>query len=239
MGYDSYARPPRCRSLSVLTEEHRRVAEQIVAKYPNSRSATLPLLFLVQSIEGHLTDDGMREVADILGLTSAQVLASASFYTMLKKRPQGEYLISVCRNISCTHLGARKVIARAEEALGIPAGETTEDGLFSLEAAECLGTCDGAPSMQINYEDFYKVTPEAARELVDRLERGEEVRSVRGEVVKDSRAISRETACAGLRHTPDEMESLRTIGGESPRVDTAPGFRPKVEGHQRDSDGDS
>src|SRR5688500_14254066 len=181
----------------------------------------------------------MREIADILNLTPAQVLAAASFYTMFKKQPQGTYLISVCRNIACTHLGGRALIGELEERLGISAGQTTPDGKFTLEAAECLATCDGAPSMQVNYEDFYKVTPEAARELVDRLEQGEEVRSVRGEVVKDSRAISRETACAGLRHTPDEMESLRTIGGESPRVDTAPGFRPKVEGHQRDSDGDS
>ena len=216
--------------MAVLTEEHRRVAEQIVAKYPNSRSATLPLLFLVQSIEGHLTDEGMREVADILGLTSAQVLASASFYTMLKKRPQGEYLISVCRNISCTHLGARKVIARAEEALGIPAGETTEDGRFSLEAAECLGTCDGAPSMQINYEDFYKVTPDDVVELIEKLRGGETVTSVRGEPVKTHKEIARETAMAGVRSDSSDAGTARTVGGEVPPDDFSPGFRPPVTG---------
>ena len=224
--------------MSVLTPELRREADAIVAKYPNSRSAVLPLLFLVQSAEGHVTEAGMREIADILNLTPAQVLAAASFYTMFKKQPQGTYLISVCRNIACTHLGGRALIGELETRLGIEAGQTTPDGKFTLEAAECLATCDGAPSMQINYEDFYKVTPDVAKELVDKLERGEEVRSVRGEVVKDSRAISRETALSGVRHTPDHMESLRTIGGESPRVDTAPGFRPKVEGHKRDADGD-
>lgn len=225
--------------MTVLDGDLRAQADAIVAKYPNSRSAVLPLLFLVQSAEGHVTEEGMREVADILQLTPAQVLAAASFYTMLKKRPQGTYLISVCRNIACTHLGGRELIAKFEERLGIEAGQTTPDGRFTLEAAECLATCDGAPSLQVNYEDFYKVDPETASELIDKLERGEEVRSVRGEVVKDSRAISRETACAGLRYVPDEMESMRTVGGETPRVDTAPGFRPKVEGHKRGADGDA
>jgi NADH-quinone oxidoreductase subunit E len=205
------------------------VAEQIVAKYPNSRSATLPLLFLVQSVEGYVTEDGMREVADILGLTPAQVLASASFYTMLKKRPQGEYLVSICRNISCTHLGARRVIERAEETLGIKAGETSADGRFSLEAAECLGTCDGAPSMQINYEDFYKVTPDDVMELILQIGRGETVTSVRGEPVKTHKEIARETAMAGVR-VSGSSGTARTVGGEVPPPDFAPGMRPPEPG---------
>ena len=220
---------------SVLTPELREQADAIVAKYPNSRSAVLPLLFLVQSVEGHVTDRGMREVADILELTPAQVLAAASFYTMLKKEPQGTYLVSVCRNIACTHLGGREIIGALEKRLGIKAGQTTADGKFSLEAAECLATCDGAPSAQVNYEDFYNLTHESAVELVDRLERGEKLTSVRGETVKDSRAISLEVAQAGVRLPHGEVEDLRTIGGETPRADTAPGFRPKVEGHKRDS----
>ncbi|MCA1708906.1 MAG: NAD(P)H-dependent oxidoreductase subunit E, partial [Actinobacteria bacterium] len=152
--------------MSVLSSELREQAQAIIDKYPNSRSAVLPLLFLVQSVEGHVTDAGMKEVADILNLTPAQVLAAASFYTMFKKQPQGTYLISVCRNIACTHLGGRQLIGALEDKLGISAGETTADGKFSLEAAECLATCDGAPSMQVNYEDFYKVTPDVASELV-------------------------------------------------------------------------
>jgi NADH-quinone oxidoreductase subunit E len=216
--------------LTVFTPEHRHVADQIVAKYPNSRSATLPLLFLVQSIEGHVTEEGMREVAEILGLTPAQVLASASFYTMLKKRPQGEYLVSICRNISCTHLGARKVIARAEEALGIAAGETTADGTFSLEAAECLGTCDGAPSMQINYEDFYKVTPDDVVDLIAKIKAGQTVTSVRGEPVKTHKEIARETATAGVRGDGGAPGSQRTVGGEVPPEDFKPGMRPPEPG---------
>ena len=216
--------------MSVLTPEQRALADRIVEKYPNSRSATLPLLFLVQSAEGYVTEAGMREVADILDITPAQVLASASFYTMLKKRPQGDYLISVCRNISCTHNGARRVVEALQERLGIDPGETTPDGRFSLEAAECLATCDGAPSMQINYEDFYSVTPDDAVDLVEKLARGEDVRSVRGDVVKTAKEIAAETAAAGLRPESPPHEDARTVGGESQPPDMGPGHRPRVEG---------
>jgi NADH-quinone oxidoreductase subunit E len=214
----------------VLNDEQRRIALQIVAKYPNKRSAALPLLYLVQSVEGYVTDAGMREVADLLDLTPAEVLATSSFYTMLKKRPQGDYLISVCRNISCTHRGARKVFDALEERLGIETGGCTSDGKFMLEAAECLATCDGAPSMQINYEDFYNVTPRGAAEAVDKLARGHEVRSVRGEPVRTSKEISYEMATTGLRVPTGDVETARTIGGESPPPDAAPGFRPKEVG---------
>lgn len=217
--------------MSVLSPEERALADAIVAKYPNHRSATLPLLFLVQSVEGYVTEDGMREVAEILGLTPAQVLASASFYTMLKKRPQGEYLVSICRNISCTHRGARRVIEAAEDALGIATGETTADGRFSLEAAECLGTCDGAPSIQINYEDFYDVMPDDVVELIAKLKGGDVVRSVRGETVKTAKEIARETALAGVRRESEDLvHAARTVGGESQPSDMTLGFRPRVEG---------
>lgn len=215
----------------VFDTEHRATAEAIVGKYPNKRSAVLPLLFLVQSVKGYVTEDGMREVADILDLTPAEVLATSSFYTMLKKRPQGRYLVSVCRNISCTHRGSRKVIAALVEHLGIELGDTTDDGLITIESAECLATCDGAPSAQINYEDVYDLTPESAIELVETLRRGDDVRAVRGQPVRTSKEISEEIATAGLR-TPGTAgdHRARTIGGESPPVDAAPGFRPKERG---------
>ncbi|HEU4480804.1 MAG TPA: NAD(P)H-dependent oxidoreductase subunit E [Actinomycetota bacterium] len=217
--------------LQVL-DERRDEVEAILAKYPNSRSATLPLLFLVQSVEGYVTEAGMRDVASVLGLTPAEILAVASFYTMLKKRPQGDYLISVCRNISCTHRGGRKVLAALEEALGIAAGDTTDDGTFSLEAAECLATCDGAPSMQINYEDFYNVTPDEAVDLANRLLRGEPVTSVRGEPVRTAKEIARETALTGSRHPfTDLRESpMPTVGGETGSVNEGAGTRPPVHG---------
>jgi NADH-quinone oxidoreductase subunit E len=213
---------------TVLVGELRQTAEAIVARYPNSRSAALPLLFLVQSKEGYVTEEGMRDIADILGLTPADVLSTASFYTMLKKRPQGEYLISVCRNISCTHLGARKIIAELEEHLGIQAGETTSDGKITLEAAECLATCDGAPSMQINYEDFYRIDPEQVVMLVEKLRRGDPVFSTRREIVRTSKEIARETATAGLRSPGTAGDQVQdTFGGESMKGEEGPGFRPK------------
>lgn len=219
------------RELTVLKELTGDV-EAIVSKYPNKRSATLPLLFLAQSVEGYVTEEGMRDVAQVLELTPAEVLAVASFYTMLKKTPTGDYLISVCRNISCTHMGGRKVLKAFESELGITAGQTTDDGRFSLEAAECLATCDGAPSIQINYEDLYKVTPEEATELVGKLRAGNEVRSVAGEAVKTHTEISREVAITGIvNKTPVADvpgEQMRTIGGESPPADVAPGFRPPL-----------
>jgi NADH-quinone oxidoreductase subunit E len=218
----------------VLVGGHYQVAKSIVSKYPNSRSAVLPLLFLVQGIEGHVTDQGMRDVAGILGLTPAEVLASGSFYTMLKKKPTGEYLISVCRNVSCAHRGAHKVINALSERLDIDPGAVTADGRFELETAECLATCDGAPSMQINYEDFYNLTPESAVDLVDRIERGETVAGERGETVRTQREVSYETAVAGARlpGTAGDIEA-RIVGGESPPEDMKAGDRPKL----RDDEG--
>ena len=219
---------------TVLVGELRREAEAIVARYPNSRSATLPLLFLVQSKEGYVTEQGMREVADILGLTPADVLSTGSFYTMLKKRPQGDYLISVCRNISCTHLGARKIIAALQEHLGIEAGETTADGKVTLEAAECLATCDGAPSIQVNYEDFYRVDAEQAVLLAEKLRRDDPVWSSRGQHVRTSKEIAHETATTGLRSGSAGDRVHDTFGGESMLGQEAPGFRPKEPGGKGD-----
>ena len=222
------------KNMKVLVDQHYLAATSIVSKYPNSRSAVLPLLFLVQGIEGHVTDQGMRDVAELLGLTPAEVLASGSFYTMLKKKPTGEYLISVCRNVSCAHRGAYKVINALKERLAIEPGAVTDDGRFEFEMAECLATCDGAPTMQINYEDFYDVTPERAVELVDRIERGETVTSARGEALMTQREVSYETALAGARlpGTAGDHEA-RTVGGESPPEDMKVGDRPKL----RDDEG--
>jgi NADH-quinone oxidoreductase E subunit len=206
--------------------------DSIIAKYPNSRSATIPLLFLAQSVEGYVSEAGMRDVATVLGLTPAEVLAVASFYTMLKKKPQGKYLISVCRNISCSHMGGRRVLKALEDRLGISAGATTTDGEFSLEAAECLATCDGAPSLQINYEDFYKMSPEDAVELVELLAKGETVRSVAGEPVKSSTEIARETALTGTRMPTERMDHDHEMpaGGETGSAQVTEGHRPPVRG---------
>lgn len=213
--------------------EHEREINRILAKYPNKRSATLPLLFLVQSVEGYVTEDGMRDVGDILGITAAEVLGVASFYTMLKQQPTGDYLISVCRNITCTHLGGRRVLRAFENELGVAAGDTTDDGRFTLEAAECLATCDGAPSLQVNYEDILRVTPDDVTAIVERLRAGEALRSSANEVVKTHREASLEIALTGAYGSdePASADTARTVSGEVPASDMAPGFRPPVGGH--------
>ena len=216
--------------LEVLEGESLEDAKAIMAKYPNVRSAVLPLLFLVQSIEGWVTEAGMRDVGRLVGITPAQVLATSSFYTMFKKRPQGEYLISVCRNITCTHMGARGVIRSLENHLGVRVGETTPDGKFTLETAECLATCDGGPSAQINYEDVYNLTPESAVAMIDRLAAGEGFTTFRGAQVKTSKEISYETAMSGAGFSALGEHTARTVSGEVLPPDMAPGFRPKVEG---------
>lgn len=217
-------------TLEVLQGKSLEDARTILAKYPHPRSAALPLLFLVQSVEGYVTEAGMRDVARLIGITPAQVLATASFYTMLKKEPTGRYLISICRNITCTHMGARRVIRALEDHLGIRVGETTPDGTFTLETAECLATCDGGPSGQINYEDIYNLTPEEAIEIADRLAAGDGYTTFRGARVNTHEEISYETAMSGAGFRALGEDTARTVSGEALPADMAPGIRPKEPG---------
>ena len=117
----------------VLSEEGRALAERIAAKYPTRRSALVPLLYLVQSEVGWVPRQGMSEVAEILGLTTAEVEAVATFYTMLKLYPCGRFVVSICTNPSCALLGGRRLYDRAKELLGDRAEQATDDGLFTLE----------------------------------------------------------------------------------------------------------
>ena len=144
-------------------------ARRIIARYPEARSAVMPLLYLAMREDGWLTDEGMTEVAAWTDLTPAQVQAVASFYTMYKRERTGRYLVSVCTSISCMLLGADDVLHAVEDRSGVPHGETDDDGLLSVEHAECIGACGGAPAVQVNYELIEGVTPERARALVDWL----------------------------------------------------------------------
>jgi len=159
--------------MAVLSEDLRRHADELVARYPTSRSALLPLLYLVQAEQGHITREGMREVADILGLTTAEVEAVATFYTMFKKTPTGRWLVSVCTNVSCALTGARELYQQARAELGQESAVVTEDGEVTLEEVECLAACDQAPVVQVNYCNYYRVTEERLRELLERLRAGE------------------------------------------------------------------
>jgi NADH-quinone oxidoreductase subunit E len=164
----------------VLSEENRRLAERIVARYPTARSAMLPLLYLVQSEVGWVPRQGMREVAEIIGLTTAEVEAVATFYTMLKLHPCGRYVISVCTNPSCTLLGARESYEQAREMLGSNAERMTEDGMFTLEEEECLAACDKAPVVAVNYVFYDNVTHERMEQLIQNIRDGNVPEAARG-----------------------------------------------------------
>lgn len=140
-------------------------ARAIVARYPDRRSAVMPLLYLAMLEDGYLTDEGQRTVGELTGLTSAQVQSVASFYTMYKREPVGRYLLSVCTSVSCMLLGGDGVLDAISDETGVPDGETGDDGLFSVEHVECIGACGGAPAVQVNYELVEGVTPEQGRAL--------------------------------------------------------------------------
>jgi NADH-quinone oxidoreductase subunit E len=169
-------------------------ARTIIGRYPagRERSAVMPLLYLAQSIEGRVTRDGLKEVAELLGVTTAEVEAVASFYTMLRLRPTGRHVVSVCTNLSCALRGANDVFDAARDAAGIPHGrELSEDELITLHEEECLGACERAPVVSIDFVYHDDVTPERMRELVGRLRAGEVPAPSRGEPMRDFRAASR------------------------------------------------
>jgi len=138
------------------------------------------MLHLVQSVEGRVTPAGIEACAMILGLTTADVSGVATFYTMYKRRPVGEYHVGVCTTALCAIVGGDEVYARLQDHLGIGNDETTEDGKITLEHVECNAGCDFAPVMMINWEFFDNTTPEKAIEIVDQLRAGAEVDSTRG-----------------------------------------------------------
>ncbi len=174
-------------------------ARSIVARYPvgRERSAVMPLLYLAQSVEGRVSREGLREIAKFLGLTTAEVEAVATFYTMIRLRPTGRHVISVCTNLSCALRGANDVYEAAHHAAGIPHGEELSgDEVITLHEEECLGACEKAPVVSVDFMYHDDVTPERMMELIDALRRGDVPTPSRGEPVRDFRAASR--VLAGL-----------------------------------------
>jgi len=165
-----------------FSETTRERARQIVARYPEgrSRSALLPMLHLVQAEEGYVSADGIAFCAEQLGLTKAEVGAVATFYTMYKRKPTGDWLVSVCTNTMCGVLGGDAAYKALEEYLGVHHDETTSDGKITLEHAECLAACDYAPVLTVNYEYFDRVDAETALTLVKQLQNGDRPHPHRG-----------------------------------------------------------
>lgn len=157
---------------SILQEEEVRRIEQVAARYPNGRSAILPALWILQHREGILTAEGMREVARALNLPAGPVEAVASFYSMFFFKPHGKYVVEICTNISCLVTGAGAILRRFEDQLGVRAGGTTGDGLCTLQEAECLGACGGAPAGQVNHRFVENLTAEKVDAMVEDMRAG-------------------------------------------------------------------
>jgi len=155
-------------------------AAVIIGQYPQSRSALLPLLHLVQSEEGYVSQDGIAFCADQLGLTETDVTGVVSFYTMYKRRPVGKYHVGVCTNTVCGVLGGYQILDELHEHLGVGDDEVTPDRQVSLEHLECNAACVYAPVMMVNWEFFDNMTPDSARQLTDDLRAGNQVRPTRG-----------------------------------------------------------
>jgi NADH-quinone oxidoreductase subunit E len=148
-------------------------AEELIARYPLRRSALLPILFLLQAEDGYVSPAGVAQVAELLGLTKAEVGAVATFYTMFRRRPVGKYLVSVCKTLPCQLRGSREISAAIAERLEVPLGGTDQSGMVTVEEVECLAACDGAPVVQVNTENYERLSTSEALELLEALLRDE------------------------------------------------------------------
>ena len=138
--------------------------------YPDARSAVLPALHIVQEELGHLPADAMRFIADLLNVPESQVYGTATFYSLLRWKPAGRHVISVCHNLSCSLLGAEAIIEHLSSTLGVGEGQVTVDGKFSFQRIECIGRCDGAPAMMVDDDYHGNLTPEKIEGILKQYE---------------------------------------------------------------------
>lgn len=164
---------------------------ELAGRYPQPRSALLPMLHLVQSVDGRISPAGIEACAQVLGITTAQVSGVATFYTMYRRRPGGTHHIGVCTTALCAVMGGDALLEKVEQKLGIAPDETTPDGTFSLERIECNAACDFAPVMMVNWEFMDNMTPDSAEALLEDLAAGKEVFSTRGATITSWREAER------------------------------------------------
>jgi NADH-quinone oxidoreductase E subunit len=147
-------------------------AKAAVTLYPEPRSALIPLCHLAQEQDGWLRPEAISEIAELLGVTAAEVMGTATFYDMLHTEPVGNYVVAVCTNIACLLGGAQELLKHAESSLGVRAGGTTTDGVFTLEESECLADCDRTPCVQVNHRYVGAQTAETFDTLISDLRSG-------------------------------------------------------------------
>jgi NADH-quinone oxidoreductase subunit E len=207
-----------------LTDKTLERAEELIARYPRRRSALLPLLFLLQAEDGYVSPAGIAQVAELLGLTKAEVAGVATFYTMFRRRPVGRYLVSVCRTLSCELRGSAEITEALCQRLGVPVGGTDSNGMVTVEEVECLAACDGAPVLQVNTENYERLDTQGALELLERLLRDEvppPTLAADGAVTEPSTA-SLHWRLAGLGEPPSELAEHRP-SAPAPERDSGPG----------------
>ncbi len=155
-----------------LNDQNVALAKEIIARYPKKKSALIPLVHLSQEQNGSVTQEARRHGAELGDVTPAEVFGTASFYEMFRFAPTGKYLINICGTMSCALMGGHDLMHHAEHQLGIKAGSTTDDGLITLQHAECQAACTEAPTLQVNYRHRFRVTPQEFDQLVDDLRAG-------------------------------------------------------------------
>ena len=196
--------------MSHFRSDIRQRGVDLVALYPQARSAMLPLLHLAQEQDGYLSDAGIAEVAELTNTTPADVRGTASFYEMFHLEPVGKYVVSVCTNIACLLSGGEEMLAHASATLGCAVGATSDDGLFTLEEAECLADCDYSPCVQVNHRYVRTTTPATFDAMVGELRAGKLDHDVpaHGTLVRVRRSV-------GLRASRQEVVEQRAAAREA------------------------
>lgn len=158
--------------MSRLSPANEAIAHEIIARYPRKKSALIPLLHLAQEQDGYVAADAMEHLAELVGVTPAEVMGTCSFYEMFVTHPVGKYKIDICTNLSCQLVGAEELLHHAEQKLGIRPGGTTDDGVFTLEDVECIAACTEGPCLQVNYRYEYRLGADDFDALIDDLRAG-------------------------------------------------------------------
>jgi NADH-quinone oxidoreductase subunit E len=199
---------------TMLRDTHRTEIDDLLTRYANKRSAVLPLLYIAQDTYGHLTQEAIREVADILSLPDTDVFEVVGFYTLFYDQPVGKWVLQVCDDVPCCYLGAEEVLAALKEELHVREDQVTADGMFMVQRVKCLAACNHAPVIQANLDYIYDVTPDH----VDTMLRKLRSRAAQGETLSISGRWSEDHAFteSGL------MQQIERRMGPMPNAPAAP-----------------